>query len=228
MITGITSLKVGGFHMYKRTVLLYIVTMLFLAGCTTGKAKLSEEIEVLREENKELHENTKQLEDEVKSYKSTLKEYAKEIYLFKDIIDKYQAKGYQNDFNIHKEGFFIKPEFTSRDAISIDTIKNIMGKPKNSREYIEVAHCGCKETELTYDNASFTFQGNSLKWFTLRDSKLVTERGITIGATREEVIEAYGQDLLVYGNNEISYGEKTGIRFSFKDDILKEISIWYM
>jgi len=205
-----------------------ILILLFLTGCTSNEnTKLKDEIKSLKEENKQIQNTNKQLEDVIKEKQNTILELEQKQSSLKDLLDQYVSASFKNQFNILDEGFFINPELTFRDELSFGKVKRIMGEPKKVNEYIEEAHCGCQETELTYEDASFTFQGELLKWFTIENADLVTQRGISVGSSKKQVIEAYGENFFA-NKDSIQYGEKTGISFSFKDEIVNKISIWYM
>lgn len=205
-----------------------MMTVVLLIGCTSDvTTELKGEVESLKEQKRHLSDTNKQLENEVKKNKSTIEELEKENNLLIDLLEE-GSTSFESEITIHDEGFFIDPTVVFYDSLTIEQIKKVMGEPKQVRDYIEEAHCGCQETEVTYENASFTFQGELLKWMTLKDSTLVTQRGITIGSSKDQVLDVYGDNFYSHENGEINYGEKTGVRFSFKDNFVSEIKIWYM
>jgi hypothetical protein len=180
----------------------------------------------MTKENKSLNHTIEQLKNELSNMQHEVDNVKKEN---KSLIEEIPIK--ENRLIISEEGFFVKPELLFPDDLSIERVSDLLGEPVGIREYIEVAHCGCKEIELTYDDASFTFQmlddKEVIKWMTIKDSFFASQRGITIGSSKEQVIEAYGENYWT-NKNGISYGEKTGISFNFNNDIVTEITIWYM
>lgn len=216
--------------MFIKNYVTFIIIIVLLAGCTSNDTKeLIKEVERLEAENTQLIHTINQLETELENFEQTNKDLEQETYMLKELVDEYVDAAFKNDFNVYNEGFYIEPVLMLRDDLTLEQIKNIMGEPNNLRNYIEKAHCGCQETEVIYDNASFTFQGELIKWMTLNDTTFVTQRGITVGSTKEQVIESYGENYLFqFQDGSINYGEKTGIRFSIDENVVSEITVWYM
>lgn len=193
-----------------------IFILLSLIGCTSDEnPNLNAEMKNLKEKNHQLENINKQLEEEMKDKQDIILELEQNDSVF------------ETELNILDEGFYLNAERAIRDELSIQKIIKMFGEPKSMDEYVEEAHCGCQETKLTYENASFTFQGELLKWFTIKNPDIVTQRGISVGSTKKQVMEAYGENFLI-NQDGIQYGEKTGISFTIKEDIVSEISIWYM
>lgn len=137
-------------------------------------------------------------------------------------------------FNVFEEKLIAKQaEMLLPDSMSISKVKALLGEPLNIEEDIE-AHGSGKVFILNYKEASFTFnkedEKESIKWYRLKSPHFITNRGITIGSSRDEVKGKYGLDYSMYqeNNNEIRIGEKTGIAFSFEQDLVKEIVVWFV
>ncbi|GGM41264.1 hypothetical protein GCM10011351_29320 [Paraliobacillus quinghaiensis] len=221
--------------MFIKNYLFFILLTLLLVGCTSEDTnELKQEVKRLTVENTQLKDSKNKLETEVENFKEANTGLENEINTLKDLIEEYEDVSFNVDFNIYDEGFYIEPVLMFREDLTLEQTKNIMGKPNNVRSYIEEAHCGCEETEVNYDNASFTFQDELIKWMTLKDETFVTQRGIKVGSTKEQVIDSYGENFYPiedgsnHEDNSINYGEKTGIRFSFAENVVSEITIWYM
>jgi outer membrane murein-binding lipoprotein Lpp len=223
--------------MLVKSVIPIILTIIILAGCTSNEiAVLREENDNLKEENWNLNHKNNQLDNEVKNKLNAIEELKKENKSVNELLNELLKKPMHiptSEIIMGKEGFFVEPEVIFPDEISIQKIKKLLGEPTEIKEYIEEAHCGCKEIEVTYDHASFTFQipedKEAIKWMTIKAPFFTTQRGITIGSTKEQVIKAYGENYDYWKlEDRITYGEKTGIGFTFVNNRVSEIQIWYM
>lgn len=136
--------------------------------------------------------------------------------------------------NIIREHLVTKTsEFISPETLTVKQVKEYLGEPTNVEEYPE-AHGSGNVIELTYDEASFTFnkhkQKETLKWYTIKSPFFTTQRGITVGLSKSDVINAYGKnyDIYIEDDKTITIGEKVGISFKLKEGKVREIYVWFM
>jgi ribosome-binding ATPase YchF (GTP1/OBG family) len=211
----------------KKYLALIIIISIILVSCSNNDAN---EIESSYENvQKQLTDSIEQLEKELERKLSMISELESENEKLKKLLEEKQSDDI-SQIRVNKEGLYINSDIIYPDELSEEVISDLLGKPNNVKEY-EGAHGGFEEVELNYDNFSITSQKQQnkqlVKWLAIKDSSFATQRGITVGSTKNEVIQAYGESF-TKDSNVIYYGEKTGISFTLKDDKVKEINIWYM
>jgi len=203
--------------------LLFIALLLYVVIIKEENERLQKEIANLTNANIRLENERMNLETEMNGLLNENELLKEEILQQKDLSS-------DNDIIIAYEGFLIDPVLIYPEELSVQLVIKMLGEPKEFKEYVNEAHCGCKEFELIYDEAEFIFRKaetkEAIRSMTIKDSFMMTHRGISIGSTKEQVIQAYGKNNIEYEG--IKYGEKTGIRFTFIDDFVSEIFIWYM
>lgn len=211
----------------QKIVFFLAVFSIILLGCTNNGDSKVEPSNVGNPE--QLTESIEQLEIELERKQSIISELENENEKLKGLLDKEDSQD-KSQMLVVQEGLYINPDVLYPEEITEEVIVNLLGEPLNSKEFVG-AHGGFNEVELTYDSFSITIQKQPkkqlVKWLTINDSNFVTERGITVGSSKSQVIQAYGRDFSE-DTNSIFYGEKTGMRFTLEDDYVKEIVIWYM
>ncbi|MCP8615952.1 hypothetical protein [Salirhabdus salicampi] len=206
-------------------VIITIIVSIILVGCTnTGERVESSNVAT----QEQLTETIEQLETELDRKQAMISELESENKQLKGLVDHQESQD-QSQVIVGKEGLFIKPDLLYPEDISDEVILNLLGEPINANKF-EDAHGGFTVVEFIYDNFSITIQKQPnkqlVKWLTIKDSNFVTERGITVGSSKSQVVQAYGENFSENLNG-IYYGEKTGISFSLEDGYVKEIDIWY-
>ena len=118
-------------------------------------------------------------------------------------------------------------------TMNIKQLKALLGEPLNVEEDFE-AHSPGKSITLTYNNATFIFNSSegkeNIKAYTIKDASFASNRGITIGSTRDDVHNAYHTSYYNFSEDEgtISFGEKTGMSFKLHNDKVTEFTVWFV
>lgn len=224
----------------------FIKTTIFILLCLTLIGCEKAAIDVEENENGqvkliELEEITSGLEHEIALLKTELSDREKKIeelnQINQQLTEEMESLQYMinyPDFNVFEEKLIINnPILLSPTSMDIGKVKKLLGEPDDIEESIE-AHGSGMVWVLNYEEASFTFnkddENERIKWYTIKSPRLMTNRGITVGSTRNEVVKAYGNSYPIYheDENRIIIGEKTGISFDLESDIVKEISVWFV
>lgn len=197
-----------------------IAFILLFAGCDSNTDQISQT-------KQELINEIAQMKDQLQE--SELKINA----LLTEKEQETKGKVPETDYNIFNEGQFIKGDLFLPNTLSIKDIIDAFGEPIEVKESIGV-HGGFKESILTYKNASFTFANiedvDHIKWYTIKQPNLFTIRGISVGSTANEVIQAYDKGFYHFrvSEDEIIFGEKTGMSFKLNEGKVFEIRVWFM
>lgn len=191
-----------------------------LTGCNAN-------VEQLRQTNKELIKEVAVLKNQLQESEIKLNNLLKE--------NEQETKGevITTDYNIFDEGQFIKGDLYIPNTLSIKDIRDTFGEPIEIKESVG-SHGSYKESILTYKNASFTFQSiedvDHIKWYTIKEPNIFTIRGVSVGSTASEVIQAYDKGFYNFqvSDDMIFFGEKTGMSFMLNKGIVIEIKVWFM
>ncbi|NMM52906.1 hypothetical protein [Paenibacillus aquistagni] len=193
--------------------------MLLLTGCNAN-------VEQLRQTNKELIKEVAVLKNQLQESEIKLNNVLKA----KELETKDEVT---SDFNIFNEGQFIKGDLYIPNTLSLKDIRDTFGEPIEIKESLG-SHGSYKESILTYKNASFTFESiedvDHIKWYTIKEPNIFTIRGVSVGSTASEVIQAYDKGFYNFhvSDDMIFFGEKTGMSFKFNKGIVIEIKVWFM
>ena len=203
----------------KKSIVLIAFILLF-ASCDSNEEQITQ---------------TKQeLINEIAQLKHQLQE--SELKINALLIEKEQeAKGKvpEINYNIFDEGLFIKGDLFLPNTLSVKDIIDTFGEPIEVKESLGV-HGGFEESILTYKNSSFTFANiegmDHIKWYTIKQPNLFTIRGISVGSKASEVIQAYDKGFYNFrvSEDEIIFGEKTGMSFKLNEGKVIEIRVWFM
>lgn len=198
--------------------------VLLLMGCTDSDSQ-----SVVKEENKGLKQSIAQLEKELQMKETVIQDLNQKNHRLTQQLEGLEEKN--RPFHVFEEQLLVTQKRLNPEDITINQVKALLGEPKKTEQYIG-AHGGFEHVVLTYDEASFTFVKDekpaNTKRCTIKGGLFTTERGISVGSTKDEVIASYGEDFLFDQNQQkIYYGEKTGIAFQFQDDFVTEIVVWF-
>jgi regulator of replication initiation timing len=247
-----------------KVLVLTLLVIVIVTGCSNNGENeveaLKETIVKLTDANKKLELENEQLELELENIPLNLKKLIIENQKLRILNNELQALNEQleldsstfrsevirlsdaataNHIHLVEEGIKINSKLFSPEELSEDVIIDLLGKPLYVEEYVVYDHDS--RVKLSYDNFTIRFVNDnngkqSVKALTIKDSDIVTQRGITVGSTKHEVTQAYGK--LYYGitsygrsnsnTHSLFYGDKTGLRFSLEDGLVKEITIEFM
>jgi outer membrane murein-binding lipoprotein Lpp len=133
-------------------------------------------------------------------------------------------------FNVFEEKMFFEAETLSYDKSSVTQIKNLLGKPQEMLQE-ESPLNGFLETTLVYNEGKFVFYNledkQFLKAYFTTSPLFTTARGISVGSSKEDVMEVYKEEVYKEYKNSITLGEKTGMAFDFENDVVTKIYVWF-
>lgn len=207
--------------------------MIILTGCMKNEVSVSEK--------EDLNRTIEDLQTELKDLEIKVEELSAENEHLKEIEEKYnkavqelqEYKHSNSRYNVFKDKMFVASTILSQETLSIEKVKELLGEP-NKVETWEEAHGGPGQViQLFFDEGTFIFGQSEetgkvgIKSYTVKDDLFKTSKGISIGSKRLEVINAYKEVIYEEYKDSITLGEKTGMSFKFKDDIVSEISVWF-
>jgi hypothetical protein len=224
---------------FTKTILL-VLLFIVLVGCEEDVNGI-EENENLQANLIELEKTIDEMEHEISLLKTELfsreekiEELNRKNQSLSEEMESIQYLLSHPDFNVFEEKLFIdEPIVLSPSSMDISKVKELLGEPNKIDEYSE-AHGSGIVLVLNYKQASFTFNkdgdNETIKWYTIKSPYFKTNRGITVGSTRNDVVEAYGNTYFIYHEDEkgITIGEKTGISFDLENDVVRELSVWFV
>ncbi|MYL35146.1 hypothetical protein GLW08_03945 [Pontibacillus yanchengensis] len=157
-----------------------------------------------------------------------LKEAEKRIQLLQKEVNELKEGASSNNLDIPEEKAFFQESTISRNSITMEQLKSKLGEPLSIEKYNSIKGL---QYDLQYEKASFTFEKSEkktwLKSFSITSPLIITQHGITVGDSRENVLKVYGsqyrleKDAMIYG------GKSNTILFILQDDQIKRIQIRY-
>jgi DNA gyrase/topoisomerase IV subunit A len=213
-------------------------SLLILFGCTnTGSQwdqyELNKKIADLELQNEQLIKEISDLNEQLQKCDNLIAQNEILKQQLENEIQSLQKSLNTPNFNVFEEKLIVDPNMLIPTTTSIEQVKEILREPKNI-EKTNAVHGSGEDITLYYDEASFTFNKyedqETIKWYTIKTSFFKTNRGITVGSSKEDVIRAYGNSYYNYHQEEngISIGEKTGISFMLEKNKVSEITVWLM
>lgn len=225
-----------------RLTLVISLSIILVSGCSIATDSRIDELQtsVEAKENyiSQLENELLTLEDKMvaleNEYKGEAESYKKQAeHRIWELEQRNQQLELESEWiNVYDEKLFLMKDILDPEVLTIEKVKGVLGDPVNIDESVS-PHSGLPVISLNYSKASFTFElsedADMIKRLTLQAPLLATSRGITVGSSKESVIEEYGSNYEELERDRwISYGEKTGISFKLEGERVKEIQIWYM
>jgi hypothetical protein len=124
-------------------------------------------------------------------------------------------------------------KYTTNDGITINLDQDVtevldsLGKPMETFEAPSCAFNGVDKTFLygSYQIVTYPIDNEDhISTIDLLDDTVITEEGISLGSTQEEVVAAYGED---YSENNGFYtytSDKSQLTFATEDGVVKQIT----
>jgi hypothetical protein len=188
----------------------------------------NELVKILKDKNNDLTLRNELLEEQLKFNQDERHKLEEKIQNLEQKVNEINRP----EYFLFSEGLFIQPKAVIYEKdINIESVKSLLGNPISTNEHFNEM-IGVIEYEMMYQGISFTFEmheGNKsiIKFLTLKNDRFVTQRGISVGSNREEVLTVYGKEFSEY-ENKIYYGDKQGLSFVLENNIVKEINIWFL
>ncbi len=118
-------------------------------------------------------------------------------------------------------------------AVGIDTVTNALGEDYEYAEGLSCAYDGLDKT-FTYEEATFYTnpmeRGDTVSEIYTESADVTTSKGITVGATKDEVLAAYGDsaedagNMLIYrGDGQMGTSEGAALCFEMQGDTVAAI-----
>jgi hypothetical protein len=202
-----------------RAILLILCNLLFIStliGCSDNKNS------ALLKENEMMKTKVSGLEQELVNNKIATNLLEDKLKQLTEVTPKKEER---DIFNVSNEKLLIVSNSLTKDEITIENVKKLLGKPISMESYEGVS--GTYEV-VSYSGVEFTFmKDSSIKWYKIKKSQFETSRGISIGASKEEVFAAYSKNYSNFyeENGSLIYGDKTGVTFQIEDEKVKEIHV---
>ncbi|KGP72807.1 hypothetical protein [Pontibacillus yanchengensis] len=163
-----------------------------------------------------------------KSNSNALKEAEQKIQSLQKQINNLKKENHSIKLEIPEEKAFFQNNVISRNNLSIEQLKDILGEPKSIEEYDSIKGT---QYDFHYREASFTFEKSKnqtwLKSFSFTQPIIMTQHGITVGDTTQNVVKAYGNQYRIEKDAMIYGGKSNTILFIIRDDQVKRIQIRY-
>lgn len=210
-----------------------LVICVLLIGCESTNEtnidsiklkELQNEITALKEENNNLINEVTRITNEKERIFNDFKAIEKQK---KELEDKLSIPEHP-----YTENLVLTKNFIKIEDLTIDSIIKILGEPNSVNEYINV-HSGGTEFNIKYNNAEFIFIKNDnkteIKSYKIYDSTFSTQRGITVGSSKEEVEDAYGIFYMKITEPKEKWysADKQGIWFEFEEDYVSGFGVWF-
>lgn len=156
--------------------------------------------------------------------------YKKDVYISSRFLEKYYENTIVDDKNIicinglPKTAYLIKQKdriFLNEKDKNFNALKK--GAVKKINKYDEVEYIG--------DGYSISYTNIGVSFIEITKPLLLTDKGITVGATRKEVINKYGQlgnqtDSIWYScNYNPAFNQLCGLEFKFNDNKIIKIRV---
>jgi cell division protein FtsB len=232
-------------------ILMFTLSLIVIvAGCTKNDEQ-HESIKMLQGTIQKLTDTNDKLELALEQSQTKSNEYINENNKLQELNDQLEAEwedltkeiseteslsriieGNRCIYDVSKEGIYINEVLINPEDLSEEVIIDLLGKPLHKEEYVVYV----LRVSLDYDNFNITFhnfaEGQEVGYISINGngSNIVTQGGITVGSTKNQVIEAYGEGYWAHSEEYVGYGsEKTGIDFYFslEDGYVTEIKIRY-
>ena len=124
---------------------------------------------------------------------------------------------------VKRSNSFVVNGFSLTPNMDASGIKGALGEPLS---YFEEPSCASQGTDKYYTYPGYMIQTYDdgekevINYITFKDDSVSTKEGIDLSMTKENVIEAYGEDYYETANS-ISYESgDTKLKFIFEDDLI--------
>ncbi|MGZ9583690.1 hypothetical protein [Paenibacillus marinisediminis] len=215
----------------RAAAIIFFTAALLLVGCSDTKG-MEEQNAELQSQIEQMKDTTTKLTEELKEKEAAIARYEQEKVRLENQIQALNSGVSTPSFNVFEEKLLSDPVMLTPRTMTMSKIKEVMGQPLNE-EVTEYLHGGGNLHTLHFDGmkVEYNVDGDNeyLRWYELTKPLFVMNRGITVGSTRDEVIDAYGKEYYNFFENDkqISMGEKTGISFKLMNGKVSEIRVWF-